>query len=235
MLIALDTSTSWGSVAVFDGRRVLAELTWRSERRSGDELFPMLERALSLANTSLADIDRIAVAIGPGSFPGIRVAISAARGLARAGGAAVAGIPTLDVMAFPHGRSGAGVCALLPAGREEWFVGYYKDGARRSPFAVRTLAAIARELTEPTLVTGEFDVDAEAEIRDVLGERADLAPPSLRVRRAGHLAELGWTALSTRQGTHIDALEPIYVKPPSVGGAARAVRDAETLTAVRGT
>ena len=63
MLIALDTSTSWASVALFDGRQVLAELTWRSHRRSGDELFPMLERALSLGDSSLSQVDRIAVDI----------------------------------------------------------------------------------------------------------------------------------------------------------------------------
>src|ERR671937_1212175 len=102
MLLAIDTSTSWASVALFDGRSVLGELTWRAPRRSGDELFPMLERLLSLGDSALARVRRLAVATGPGSFTGIRVGIAAARGLARANGAEIAGVSTLDVLAFPH-------------------------------------------------------------------------------------------------------------------------------------
>ena len=69
MLLALDTSTDWASVALFDGRDVIAEETWRAQRRQGDELFPAIERALLSTRTSLSSVDRVAVAVGPGSFP----------------------------------------------------------------------------------------------------------------------------------------------------------------------
>ena len=66
-LLAIDTSTEWGSIAVFDGTAVLAEQTWRA-RRHDDALFPSIERLLELVGLSLPSIDRVAVAIRPGSF-----------------------------------------------------------------------------------------------------------------------------------------------------------------------
>ncbi|OLC52862.1 MAG: tRNA (adenosine(37)-N6)-threonylcarbamoyltransferase complex dimerization subunit type 1 TsaB [Chloroflexi bacterium 13_1_40CM_4_68_4] len=243
MLIAIDTSTSWASVALFDGRQVLAELTWRSHRRSGDELFPMLERVLSLGDSSLAQVDRLAVATGPGSFTGIRVGIAAARGLARAANAEVAGVSTLDVLAFPHAPTKLRVCPLLPAGRDDWYAAFFQERhrvwARRSPFMVGPLADICRHVGTHTLFVGEFDADAEQELRDLLGPRALFPPASLRLRRAGYLAELGWTALETRRAPRIDELEPIYVKQASVGGSfeqpfAPPPDAAEALGVVRG-
>src|SRR5882762_6983731 len=74
-LLALDTSTAWASVALYDGKDVLGEETWHAQRRHGDELFPTIERLLASARSSLSDIDRVAVATGPGSFTGLRVAI----------------------------------------------------------------------------------------------------------------------------------------------------------------
>src|ERR671930_363849 len=74
LLLALDTSTDWASVALFDGRDVLAEETWRAQRRHGDELFPAIDRVLVSTRTAMSSVTRVAVATGPGSFTGLRVA-----------------------------------------------------------------------------------------------------------------------------------------------------------------
>jgi len=86
--LALDTSTEWASVALYDGRDVLAEETWHAQRRHADELFPTIERLLARTRITLASIDKIAVATGPGSFTGLRIGIAAAQGMARGAGAA---------------------------------------------------------------------------------------------------------------------------------------------------
>ncbi len=220
MLLALDTSTSWASIGLFDGRTVLAELTWRSERRHGDVLFDMLERLLTLGRAQLPQIDRVAVATGPGSFTGIRIGIAAARGLARGVGAAVVGVSTLEVLAFPHAPAKLRVCPLLPAGRAEWYAAFYQERhrvwARRSPFMVGTLAEICRHVGTHTLFVGELDEEAEAALRDLLGPSALFPTAASRTRRAGYLAELGWRALGDGRQPRIDELEPIYVKQASV-------------------
>src|SRR6266511_4867588 len=160
-LLALDTSTSWASVALYDGSAVLAEETWYAQRRHGDELFPTIERLLARTRTTLAGVDRIAVATGPGSFTGLRVAIAAAQGLARGAGASLAGVSTLDVLAYPHAPGKQRTCALLPAGRTEWYAAIYQERnrkwMRRSPYIVATLPDLCRQIGTRTLFVGEID------------------------------------------------------------------------------
>jgi tRNA threonylcarbamoyladenosine biosynthesis protein TsaB len=219
-LLALDTSTSWASVALYDGRAVLAEETWHAQRRHGDELFPTIERVLSGARTSLAEIDRVAVATGPGSFTGLRVAIAAAQGIARGTGSAMVGVSTLDVLAYPHAPSKQRTCAILPAGRTEWYAAFYQERnrkwQRRSPYIAATLPDLCRQIGTHTLFVGEIDDEAEGLLRDLLGPKALFAPPASRMRRAGYLAELGWKALESEPQAKLGEIEPIYVKQPSI-------------------
>jgi tRNA threonylcarbamoyladenosine biosynthesis protein TsaB len=222
-ILALDTSTEWASVAVYDGTAVLAEETWHAQRRHAEELFPTIERILSLTREPISSIDKVAVATGPGSFTGLRVAIAAAQGLARGSGAALVGISTLDVLAYPHASSKLRTCPLLPAGRGEFYAALYQERnrkwMRRSPFLVATLDEICRQIGTHTLFVGEIDEETEAALRDLLGAKALFASPASRVRRAGYLAELGWNEIAERRQQPLGALEPIYVRQPAVGGS----------------
>ncbi|TMC74585.1 MAG: tRNA (adenosine(37)-N6)-threonylcarbamoyltransferase complex dimerization subunit type 1 TsaB [Chloroflexi bacterium] len=218
VLLALDTSTDWASVALFDGRDVLGEETWRAQRRQGDELFPAIERILLSTRTALSAVTRVAVATGPGSFTGLRVAIAAGQGIARGSGAALVGISTLDVLAYPHAPSKLRTCPLLPAGRDQYYAAFYQERnrkwMRRSPFIVASLAEICRQIGTHTLFVGEVDPDAEQVLRDLLGPKALFASPASRVRRAGFLAELGWKELEA--SPQVSQIEPLYVRQPSI-------------------
>ncbi len=102
--LALDTSGTVGSVAVArsddDGAaEVVASVTIERGMRHGVELFPALERALEQAGVGARELDLVAVGIGPGSYTGLRVGITAARALAYACGAELLGVPTCDALA----------------------------------------------------------------------------------------------------------------------------------------
>jgi len=187
VLLALDTSTSWASVALFDGRDVLAEETWQAQRRQGDELFPAIERIL--VNT-------------------------------RGSGAALVGVSTLDVLAYPHALSKQRTCPLLPAGRDIYYAAFYQERnrrwLRRSPFMVATLPEICRQIGTHTLFVGEIGPETESTLRDLLGPKALFVPPASRMRRAGYLAELGWKELETRTQVKMSEIEPLYVRQPSI-------------------
>lgn len=222
-LLALDTSTAWASVALFDGRDVLGEETWYAQRRHADELFGAIERLLTWTRLPLSSVDRIAVASGPGSFTGLRVAISAGQGLARGTGAALVGISTLDVLAYPHAPSKHRTCPLLPAGRSTYYAAIYQERnrkwLRRSPFMVGTLEELCRQIGTHTLFVGEIDDEAERTLRDLLGPRALIASPASRMRRAGYLAELGWRELESQPQARLAEIEPVYVRQPAIRGS----------------
>ena len=102
MLLALDTATDNASIALHDGGQVLAELSWRSWRRHTVELAPQVDALLRLARAAPGDLTAVAVSIGPGSYVGTRVALSFAKGVIAALGLPLLGIPSLDVLAYPH-------------------------------------------------------------------------------------------------------------------------------------
>ncbi len=220
-LLALDTSTEWASVALYDGRDVLAEETWHAQRRHADELFPTIERLLARTRITLASVDKVAVATGPGSFTGLRIGIAAAQGIARGAGAAMVGVSTLDVLAYPHATSKQRTCPLLPAGRNEFYAALYEERngkwERHSPYVAATLAQLCREIDSHTLFVGEIGPEDEQTLRDILGPKALFASPASRMRRAGYLAELGWHALEATPQPKLGDIQPIYVKQPFIG------------------
>ena len=221
-LLAIDTSTAWGSLALYDGESVLAEETWHLQRGHDAALFAAADRLLALAGVGAASIDVVAVATGPGSFTGVRIAIAAAQGIARGSGASAVAVPTLDVIAHPWSTSGLRVCAVLPAGRGELCAALYRSRAGRwarvSETLVGTAADLARSVRAGALFAGEIDADARATLGRELGSRARFTTLASTPRRAGHLAEIGWERFQAGEATGPEALQPLYLRPPAIRG-----------------
>ena len=137
----------------------------------------------------MSSVTRVAVATGPGSFTGLRVAIAAAQGIARGSGAALIGVSTLDVLAYPHAPSKLRTCPLLRAGRDQFYAAFYQERnrkwMRRSPFIVATLDEICRQIGTHTLFVGEIDPETESTLHDLLGPKALFAPPPSDERALG--------------------------------------------------
>ena len=93
-ILAIDTSTTRGSVALLDGDRVLLDETFIAERSHESELMPLLQRA----RDRVEKFDIIAVGLGPGSYAGIRIAIATGMGLQMALGARLVGIPSVAAL-----------------------------------------------------------------------------------------------------------------------------------------
>ena len=102
-VLAIDTALEACSVAVFDTAHAdaRAQETLPMQRGHAEALMPMIERMLERAKIDAADLDRIAVTTGPGSFTGLRVGIAAARGIALASGKPAIGLTTLAAFAAP--------------------------------------------------------------------------------------------------------------------------------------
>ncbi len=105
MLLALDTATATASVAVYDRqrRRLLSEITWQARRRHTQDLMPAVQQALAYAGAGVEQITALAVTTGPGSFTGVRIGISAVKGLGlgMVQTLQTVGVPTLSVTAAP--------------------------------------------------------------------------------------------------------------------------------------
>ncbi|MGD2104584.1 MAG: tRNA (adenosine(37)-N6)-threonylcarbamoyltransferase complex dimerization subunit type 1 TsaB [Anaerolineae bacterium] len=217
MLIAIDTATDQASLALHDGFRVRMEYTWEAPRRHTSELTPRLADAIEQLDLAPKQLSGVAVTKGPGSFTGLRIGLSVAKGLAVAQSLPLVGIPTLDVVAAAQGRDRRQLAAILQAGRGRISIAIYRwqfGGwqAQEEP-RLTTWADLEREITEPTLFCGEVDKRG-ADVIARLGDRAVLLPPAWRLRRAGFLAELGWRRLNQGDVDDVASLTPIYLKHP---------------------
>src|SRR5690349_5628742 len=117
MLLAIDTATKQISLALHDGQTVAAETTWLSDNFHSTELAPQVALLLRRAGRDAAGLSGIAVAIGPGSYTGLRIGLGFAKGLALAQNLPLVGVPTLDGLMRAQPPHAGPALALLQAGR----------------------------------------------------------------------------------------------------------------------
>jgi tRNA threonylcarbamoyladenosine biosynthesis protein TsaB len=109
LILALDTTTRGGSVAVTDDDRVLALVPGDASRTHGERLPAEIAAALERAGVSRQQLDLLAVATGPGGFTGLRIGLAAVQGLAMTLNKPVAGVSALDALAAQVDQTGAGI------------------------------------------------------------------------------------------------------------------------------
>jgi len=207
-LIAIDTSWEACSVGVIADGRTLT----RSEivrRGHAEILMGMIEDALTAAQLAVADLDRIAVTVGPGSFTGLRVGIAAARGLALVLGKVAIGIGTLAVDA-EEARAANGaraVLAALAAGRGEIYGAIYAaDGSEMLSPRTASAEVLAAEVTDGMLIAGSgADLILAALPMDTTAQIAHR-------HSAPDVAALCRLALAAPEATA--SPRPLYLRPP---------------------
>jgi tRNA threonylcarbamoyladenosine biosynthesis protein TsaB len=177
-ILALETSSRRGSVALLDGELLVASLEHEQPNSHAERLLPLIERLLSEAGWAKTSLDRLGVGVGPGSFTGLRVGIALAEGLSVGLDRPVIGVGSLRAMAFGALTEHAGpCCALLDARREELFAAVYAADGRElcapSAIPVRELRGFLRA-QGVTSVVGEVAQGFAHACEHVTGPLLDL-------------------------------------------------------------
>lgn len=209
MILAIDTSTDEASVAVSDDSVILAEFSWRAGRNHSRQVSPVIERMLALADVTPGRLSAVTVAIGPGSFSGIRVGLSHAMGLAMALSVPLVGISTLDIIGFQASRGAPSVWAVIEAGREQVFAAHYcgsaDDWRRDSEYLLISPPDLSPRVGAADLVAGPGADQIESETHS--RERSPWG-----YRRAGFLAELGRRYLAAGGEDQLHTVQPLYLR-----------------------
>jgi len=142
LILAFDTSVAHCAAALLSGDTVLAQRVEPMQKGQAERLFPLLEEVLTGGGITWSDLTAIGVGIGPGNFTGIRISVSAARGLALSLGIPAVGVSSFEAQAIDTPRP---VLSLIDARRDQVFVQELSDGPAtppqvipRSEFAGRT-------------------------------------------------------------------------------------------------
>jgi tRNA threonylcarbamoyladenosine biosynthesis protein TsaB len=213
-VLAIDTALDACAAAVLDTERrdLLASETQAMTRGHAEALMPLLARVMDAARLEFAEIDRIAVTIGPGSFTGVRVGIAAARGVALAAGKPVIGLSTLAAFTAPHVAGGftGTVVPVIDARHGQVYMQVFGPGGRAvmppRVASVGEAVAAARSGSGPALITGSAADAVAAEWP------AGEPPPTVVARSA---PEIVWVARLGAAAQADRALpKPLYLRAP---------------------
>ncbi|MET0396976.1 MAG: tRNA (adenosine(37)-N6)-threonylcarbamoyltransferase complex dimerization subunit type 1 TsaB [Longimicrobiaceae bacterium] len=214
-VLALDTSTSVGSVAVGQGDRLLAEIVLAVGSGHSSALLPAIDRALRSAGLEARELAGVVVGGGPGSFTGVRIAAATAKGIVHAAGVPLWAYSSLLAAAAGCWGADRPVCALFDARRRDVYAACYRFGAG----VEETMAPEALTVDEvlerfrggpPPLFTGEAAVIHREEIGREAGVR--VVPAHLAAPRASALLALLRAAPEAGRVAEPAHWEPEYVR-----------------------
>ena len=218
MLLAIDTSTRYAGVALADGDSVLSSKLWFSKVNHTVELMPAVGQILDGQGVRAADLEGIAVALGPGGFSALRVGMSVAKGLAMASKKHMVGVGTLDLEAYPYRESGMPVCALLDAGRKETASALFgKSGLRSREDLIGPPEELLESIAEATIFCGEGLEPWRELIKERLGPLAVVVGQFSVASRLWSLAILAGQRFAAGETDDLATLQPYYLRMPSIG------------------
>lgn len=224
MLLAIDTATQVISLALHDKFTLRAEVTWYTSNNHTAELAPMVNDLLTRCDLTPRDLTALAVSVGPGSFTGVRIGVSLAKGMAEALGLPLVGVSTLDTLAAgqPYYQGSALVVAIeagrgrLIAATYRWSKGRWVHRGEPQLMDWETLFASIDGLA---YLTGDLNAQGEAALASAQAQSIPvrLVPAAYRLRRAGFLAQEALARLEEGEETYTaDKLAPLYVKTKDI-------------------
>ena len=219
-ILALETSAKAVSAAITEDGRVLASGYQDTGLTHSRTLMPIVEHLFQNTGLSPESVDAIAVAVGPGSFTGIRIGVSAAKGLAFAADKPCAAVSTLEAMARNVAHMDALVVCAMDARRSQiynaLFTAEHGRLTRRTPDRAIGLAELAEELRGeplPLVIVGDGAVLCEKALTEA-GLPCRLAPPHLVMQSAVSVALCGEDLARAGKLVSAQELLPVYLRPP---------------------
>lgn len=217
VILALETATTCGSLALVAEDRCLAEYSLNTSTTHSRRLLAGIHWLLAQCDLGWPRIAAIAVGLGPGSFTGLRISLSTAKGLCMAAEKPLLGVETLTGLASQFPFSSLPICPVVDARKNEIYTALYR--CNQQGFPERTTEAMVIKpqrlqefITTPTLLVGDGLPLYGHMLKELLGESACLAPAEICFARAASIGSAAWHLF--RQGSFLDPATavPIYVR-----------------------
>jgi len=214
-ILALDTSTLAGSVALLEDELIRAEVNMNLGGKHTERLLPGMDWIFQELDLEPRQIEAIAVGIGPGSFTGLRVGLATAKGLAVSLEIPIVGVMSLDALAWQARFYEGKILALIDARKGQVFARFYQGGADFSGLAEPVVVnpeELAAKIPDQTLVVGE-GLRACAGVFAKLEGRIIIAGAEFDSPRGSIIGRLGLLRLKQGESDSPDRLVPVYLRP----------------------
>lgn len=218
-VLAIDTSSNVATVAVMDDEKLICEYTLNHKKTHSQKLMPMIQEVLKSCELEAASIDLFAVAVGPGSFTGLRIGVATAKALAHSLDKPIVGVSTLDALAYGIPFFNGVICPILDAKRDQVYTGVYK-WENDIPKPITEYLAISidelmqklQSINEKVIFVGDGVYQFKQIILNKLGNLADFAPKHSIMQRASMVAELALKKFYSGNTDNYMTLTPYYLR-----------------------
>ena len=225
LVLGIDTATWFACVGLVNDGTVLAEQSVHVSTGHADVLLPLIQQVLTQAGVPLTRLEGIGVSIGPGTFSGLRIGLSTAKGLCYGLGQRLVGVSTLEALTATVSNWEGRVCALLDARRKEVYAAFFLYGRNgQLQRLTQDMVMVPDELLKrhgqhlsgkeirPCLFIGDgAEVYCDL-IRDTYGQKARFLPWATHHPSGGTVARLAWQRLQTGDADEIQSLVPRYIR-----------------------
>lgn len=196
-ILGIDSSGIVASAAIADEKNIIAEFTVNNKQTHSQTLLPMIDMVVKMSGVQLEEVDAIAVAAGPGSFTGLRIGSSTAKGLGLALKKPIVPIPTLDGLAYRLAETDGIICPIMDARRNQVYTGIYRFEQEfevvmeQDAMDMGELIEKLNGMGERVIFLGDGVPVHEKKIRELMTVPFDLAPAHMNRQRAASVAALG--------------------------------------------
>ncbi|MBP3637845.1 MAG: tRNA (adenosine(37)-N6)-threonylcarbamoyltransferase complex dimerization subunit type 1 TsaB [Clostridia bacterium] len=218
-LLAIDTSGPVCGVAILTDSGIAYECAVVNKLTHSTNLMPMIETAFASTGMTIQDMDRIAVVTGPGSFTGVRIGVSTAKGLAHGAGKPCVAVDALEAMAAGTGEFSGIICPIQDARAGQVYGAAFAAGEGRPerlmediPLKVEEYVAAIQSMGDRFLFLGDGMPVQKAKLQTLLGDAAVFAQPQQAFLRPAAVAYLG--SLMEDEKDYLE-LMPMYLRAPN--------------------
>jgi tRNA threonylcarbamoyladenosine biosynthesis protein TsaB len=216
-VLALDTATEIGSIALLEEDTLLAQTQLRVEKTHSQTLWRAIRFLFAETGWGLEQIDLWAVSTGPGSFTGVRIGMATIKGLAWATRKPVVGVSTLEVLASAIAPTPYLICPVLDARRQEVYFAFYRHAPGGSIREVRgaghgSVQGLCREIQEPAILLGNGVHRYRESFLNLLGDSALIPEPWNHSLSGMALAAIALKRFRLGEGGEAKDLRPLYLR-----------------------
>ena len=214
MLLAVDSSTQWIGLALYDGSMVISEMIWKTVNHHSVEISPAIRSMLENSQVRMEQLTALGVALGPGSFTSLRIGLAVVKGLSFALRIPIIGISTFDFLVAGVSPEKSPLIGVLRAGRHRIACQKYQFAGERwkaeGTAYLTTVHELEQQIHIPTWVAGELDAEDRQQLKR-RWKNVQVVSPAQSVRRPAILAELAWQQWQAGNVTDPVSLAPIYI------------------------
>lgn len=224
IILSLNTSTKQYSLALLENEALLGEYLLSSGSSHFRDLMPCLNDLLEKTRLTPGQLEAVSVAIGPGSFTGIRVGMAVAKGLSQGLGIPIVGVSTLSALASQIHYAREDICPLVTSRKGEVFAALFRRDScnhltRIEKDVSLKLADLPALIKRKTIIIGNDFIAQGRLIKQYAGEKALLAPPNLWNLRASSIGALALQRLEHGDSDSVSELVPLYLRDADIRAA----------------